>query len=321
MPTEATGWLSLDQVHLGDARSLLKRIRPESVALSVWSPPYWVGKSYEKDLSFTDWQALIRDAIKGHFVPLKPGGFLVVNIADILCFADSSMPRFQANVEGAKKVGITAEEILDAKARHPDLSRYELAKLLGCSEQTIQRRLEGVQVRGGKRDTQTRVQLVGGMVDNWAREAGLYLYDRRVWTKDPAWANDQWHSVSYRSVDEFEYLYIFWKPGETKISRSRLTRKEWADWGSRGVWHFPSVRANDVHEAMFPAELPRRCIQLFTDPEEVVLDCFAGSGTTLVQAAKLGRHYVGIELMEKYVRLARRNLAPVGHSSQRKLAE
>lgn len=315
-------WLSVDEVHQGDARELLKQIRPESVALSVWSPPYWVGKSYEKDLSFDQWQDLIRDAIKEHFVPLKPGGFLVVNIADILCFADPIMPRFQANVEGAKKVDITVDDVLEAKAKHPEFNRYQLAEILGCSEQTIQRRLEGVQVRGGKRDFQTRVQLVGGMIDEWATNAGLYLYDRRIWTKDPAWANDQWHSVSYRSVDEFEYLYIFWKPGETKVARSRLTPKEWSDWGSRGVWRFPSVRANDVHEAMFPAELPRRCIRLFTDPGDVVLDCFAGSGTALVEAAKLSRHFIGIELMQKYARLARKNLASfISQSAQSKLLE
>lgn len=318
----AREWLALDEVHRGDAKELLKQIRPESIALSVWSPPYWVGKSYEKDLSYEDWQNLLSTAIKEHYNPLKPGGFLVINIADILSFADPTMPRFQANVESAKRVDITVEDIREAQARHPDYNRYQLAELLGCSEQTIQRRLEGVQVRGGKYEEQTRIQLVGGMVEEWGKKAGFYLYDRRVWIKDPAWANDQWHSVSYRSVDEFEYVYIFWKPGETKVARSRLTPKEWSDWGSRGVWHFHPVKVNDVHEAMFPAELPRRCIRLFTDPGETVLDCFAGSGTSLVEAAKLGRHYIGIELLSKYVRLAKRNLVKVdGHSSQRKLFE
>ena len=52
-----------NEVYLGDARELLPRIEPESVALSFWSPPYYVGKSYEKHLSFGDWQALLRDVI------------------------------------------------------------------------------------------------------------------------------------------------------------------------------------------------------------------------------------------------------------------
>ncbi len=42
----------------------------------------------------------------------------------------------------------------------------------------------------------------------------------------------------YCSVDEFEYIYIFWKPGITRFDRNRLTPKEWIKWGSRGVWTF-----------------------------------------------------------------------------------
>ena len=110
----------------------------------------------------------------------------------------------------------------------------------------------------------------------------------------------------YRAVDEFEYLYIFWKPGITKIDRSRLSADEWKEWGSRGVWSFPSVRMNDDHEAKFPLELPSRAIRLLTDPGDIVLDCFMGSGTSAVTAIREGRHFIGVELDADYVRLARK---------------
>ena len=45
-------YLRENEIHCGDARDMLKRIRPDSVALSFWSPPYFVGKSYEKSLTF-----------------------------------------------------------------------------------------------------------------------------------------------------------------------------------------------------------------------------------------------------------------------------
>ncbi|CAN5308938.1 hypothetical protein BH18ACI2_BH18ACI2_08920 [soil metagenome] len=125
-----------------------------------------------------------------------------------------------------------------------------------------------------------------------------------MWVKDAAWENSRWASLSYRAVDEFEYLYIFWKPGITKVDRARLTKDEWRDWGSRGVWTIPSVRANDDHEAKFPVELPRRVIKLFTDPRDIVLDCFLGSGTTAVAALQEGRQFIGIESEEQYVNLA-----------------
>jgi site-specific DNA-methyltransferase (adenine-specific) len=188
------------------------------------------------------------------------------------------------------------------------MNRYQLAKLLKCSEQTIDRRLNGNNIRGGKYDHQTRVKIVGGLVEEWALAAGFYTYDRRVWVKDTAWENSRWASLSYRAADEFEYLYFFWKPGVTKVDRSRLSKQEWRDWGSRGVWNIPSVRANDDHEAKFPVELPSRVIRLLTDPAEIVLDCFIGSGTTAVAAIRESRRFIGIEKEHKSAHLARRQI-------------
>jgi site-specific DNA-methyltransferase (adenine-specific) len=50
--------------------------------------------------------------------------------------------------------------------------------------------------------------------------------------------------------------------------------------------------------------LPYRCIQLYSFEGDVVLDPFAGSGTTCVVALKTGRHFVGIDIEEKYVTMA-----------------
>ncbi|MBA3530608.1 MAG: site-specific DNA-methyltransferase [Ardenticatenales bacterium] len=289
----------------GDSRAILKHIEPESIACSVWSPPYHVGKEYEVDVTFEEWQSLLRDVITLHYNVLKPGAFLVINIADILCFKDPEMPKIMAENVSRRKVNVTREQILAIQLEHPEYSRYQIAELLGCSEQTIDRRLNGNNIRGGKYDTQTRVKLVGGLLEEMALAAGLYLYDRRVWIKDAAWENSRWHSISYRAVDEFEYLYIFWKPGITRIDKHRLTKEEWTNWGSRAVWMIPSVRANDDHEAKFPLALPQRIIQLFTEPGDIVLDCFLGSGTTAVAAILAGRRYIGIEKEQKYVELAK----------------
>jgi site-specific DNA-methyltransferase (adenine-specific) len=73
----------------------------------------------------------------------------------------------------------------------------------------------------------------------------------------------------------------------------------------QGVWTFPAVSARKVgHPAPFPEELPHRLIQLFTFKDDVVLDPFAGSGTTCLTAARAGRRYVGYEVNLDYVRLA-----------------
>ena len=297
-------YLRDDSIYCGDVRAMLRLVRPESVSLSFWSPPYFVGKSYERDMTFEEWQDLIRETIILHFDVLKPGGFLAINIADILAFPDPDMPRIQADNVSSKRVKITREQVLEAQQEHPTFNRYQLAELLGCSEQTIDRRLNNNNVRGGKYTVQRKVKLVGGLIEQWADEAGLYLYDRRVWVKDPCWENGQWHSLSYRSVDEFEYVYVFWKPGITTIDRTRLDRAEWSEWGSRGVWHIPSVRSNVDHEAQFPDELARRVIRIFSAQGDLVLDCFVGSGTTTAVAISEGRRYLGFDLMPHYAALA-----------------
>ena len=303
-----SGFLPPNDIYQGDVRDLIPKMEPESLALSFWSPPYFVGKSYEEGLNFRQWQDLLSETIAGHFDVIAPGGFLGVNIADILAFEDPDMPRIQADNVSAKKVKITREQVLNAQQANPGFDKYQLAALLGCSEQTIDRRLKNNNVRGGKYAAQTRVQLTAGLVEQWATEAGFYLYDRRVWVKDPCWENSRWHSLSYRSVDEFEHLLIFWKPGITVVDRERLDVSEWAEWGSRAVWYIPSVRSNSEHESQFPIELPRRVIKLLTEPGDLVLDCFVGSGTTALAAIELGRRFVGFDINPESVRLAKRRI-------------
>ncbi len=301
--------LAINEIHQGDARKLLQEIEPDSIDLSFWSPPYHVGKEYETGQSYDDWTTLLRETIAHHYPIIKPGGFLAINIGDILVFRDPNMPKIQAYNPSRHRHSITREDILAAKKKYPNFNRYQLAKLLGCSEQTIDRRLNGNNIRGGKYQEQTRVKLVGGLIEELGMAAGFYLYDHRIWVKDPAWANSQWHTLSYRSIDEFEYVYIFWKTGVTTVDRKRLSREEWSEWGSRGVWNIASVRSNDDHEAKFPLELARRVVRLLSAAGETVLDCFMGSGTTAIAAIQEKCNYIGIELLPKYVELARKNVA------------
>jgi DNA modification methylase len=297
--------LQPNNIYHGDARELLPRIEPNSIACSIWSPPYFVGKSYEKYLkSYAEWREMLEEVVRLHYPIIRPGGFVVINIADILCFADPKMPRFQAETMSQRRSPVTREDVLAARAKFPTYNRDQLAAFLGCSEQTVDRRLNGNNIRGGKYATQTRVKLVAGAVEKWARKAGFYVYDRRAWVKDPAWQNCDWHSSSYRSVDEFEYLYFLWKPGASTVDRQRLSSREWAEWGSRGVWFIRSVRNNGDHEAKFPVELPKRLIRMLSAPGETVLDCFMGSGSTAVAAIQVGRRYIGIDRLAKYVQMA-----------------
>jgi DNA modification methylase len=99
---------------------------------------------------------------------------------------------------------------------------------------------------------------------------------------------------------DYEFILIFKKPGlSKKVSKeikaaSKLTKAEWKEYFA-GHWHFGGVRQVG-HEAMFPEELPRRLIRMFSFVGDTVLDPFLGSGTTVKAALDLTRNAVGYEI-------------------------
>ncbi len=90
-----------------------------------------------------------------------------------------------------------------------------------------------------------------------------------------------------------------------------LTAKEWVK-SQVGIWEFfyekRDVRDKDIHPAVFPIGLPSKCIQIMTHKGELVLDPFAGIGTTLVAARDLGRNSIGFDLKNEYVEFAKKRL-------------
>lgn len=85
---------------------------------------------------------------------------------------------------------------------------------------------------------------------------------------------------------------------------SSMTRDDFME-NTLDVWEIPAESATKIgHPAPFPIELPARLIELYTYRGDLVLDPFAGSGTTAVAAVRAGRHFAGYDLDESYIRLA-----------------
>ena len=103
---------------------------------------------------------------------------------------------------------------------------------------------------------------------------------------------------------DFEHILLFKKPGKvTSVStevreKSRLTDEEWNTYFS-SHWNFNGVKQYE-HIAMFPEELPKRLIKMFSFVGETVLDPFAGSGTTSLAAKHLGRNSIGYEINKSF---------------------
>lgn len=91
---------------------------------------------------------------------------------------------------------------------------------------------------------------------------------------------------------------------------SRLDHDEWLEF-TRSVWPFKdteSTAKTGLHPAQFSAVIPYRAIKMYSYVDEIVLDPFVGTGTTLLEARKLGRHSIGLDINPEFLELARRRL-------------
>jgi site-specific DNA-methyltransferase (adenine-specific) len=79
------------------------------------------------------------------------------------------------------------------------------------------------------------------------------------------------------------------------------------------VLHLATECNNKNHSAAFPDELPEWFIKLFTEEGDTVLDPFLGSGTTVFVANKMGRHSIGIEILEEYFNIAKARIEYNNH--------
>lgn len=111
---------------------------------------------------------------------------------------------------------------------------------------------------------------------------------------------------------DYEFILIFKKPGKSdKVAqvlkeKSRLSKEEWKEY-FLGHWYFGGARQIE-HEAMFPDELPKRLIKMFSFVDDTVLDPFLGSGTTVKIALSLGRNAIGYEINDKFISVIREKL-------------
>lgn len=125
-----------------------------------------------------------------------------------------------------------------------------------------------------------------------------------------AWGS--WKSARSPNLrDVHEYLLVFAKGAFTRPDKgeSDISAEEFME-ATLSVWQIPPESARKVgHPAPFPVELATRVIKLYSYVNDVVLDPFAGSGTTCLAAKLLQRHYVGLDVSREYCDLAEKRLA------------
>ena len=147
-------------------------------------------------------------------------------------------------------------------------------------------------------------------------EIGYLMRGEIIWDKaasaSPSTAWGSWCSASNPVLrDVHEYILVFSKQGFKRPREERentIQKEDFLAW-TKSVWEFKAVQARKIgHPAPFPVELPHRCIQLYSYKDDVVLDPFAGSGTTCLAAKQDDRHFVGYEINPEYCALAESRL-------------
>ena len=148
---------------------------------------------------------------------------------------------------------------------------------------------------------------------------GYLMRGEVIWDKaasaSPSTAWGSWCSASNPVLrDVHEYILVFSKEGFKRPREERentIQKEDFLEW-TKSVWQFKAVQARKIgHPAPFPIELPHRCIQLYSYKNDVVLDPFAGSGTTCVAAKQDGRHFIGYEISPEYCALAEARLQEI----------
>lgn len=157
-------------------------------------------------------------------------------------------------------------------------------------------------------------QSVYADITTLAKEVGWRYHSTIIWNEQnisrrTAWGSWMSASAPYviAPVETIVVLYKeHWK--KRRKGKSDITRDEFIEW-TNGVWDFSGANRKKIgHPAPFPVELPRRCIKLFTYVGDLVLDPFLGSGSTLIACLETNRAGIGVEISEKYCKLAVKRL-------------
>ncbi len=113
-------------------------------------------------------------------------------------------------------------------------------------------------------------------------------------------------SIDYEFILLFKKLGAPIKPNRELKEQSKMTQEEWKEYFA-GHWNFGGTK-QDGHIAMFPEELPKRLIKMFSFVDDTVLDPFLGSGTTSLAAKNLNRNSVGYEINSEFIPFVKRKL-------------
>jgi site-specific DNA-methyltransferase (adenine-specific) len=151
------------------------------------------------------------------------------------------------------------------------------------------------------------------IISNQLMNMGLLWKAEILWEKNnynakyTAWGSWKSPSMPYLKYT-WEFIEVFCKETHKKVGSKELIdieKEEFKEWVYAKWSIAPERRMKDFgHPAMFPEELPKRLMKLFSYKGDIVLDPFNGVGTTSLVAYRLKRRFIGIDISKKYCEIA-----------------
>lgn len=295
-------------LHCGDCLSILKTLPSNSVNCVVTSPPYWGLRDYGVEGQFGQeptvaaYIARLVEVFEALRRILNPDGTAWLNIGDSYAGSRGGTTGGQ---RPSKKFGRHSLNFLPANSK-TNLPAKNLCLVPQRAAIALQ-------------------------------DAGWFVRNEIIWAKK----TPSPESVKDRCTRSHEQIWLLSKspkyyydadairqPNCTASNRRDKSAEPWTngalsqnvskgdrEWNNpqgrncRDVWHLGPHRTPEEHFATFHPEVPRRCILAGCPLGGVVLDPFAGSGTTLDVAQQLGRKGIGVELSPEYCQIAKDRLS------------
>ena len=255
----------INKLHLGDARSILDGMPDNTVDLTVTSPPYDDIRSYNG----ADWNFTTFQAIASRLVRVtKPGGVIMWNVSDATIDGSETGTSFRQALHFMDECGLKLHDTMlyqNPTGAYP--CGYKSTRYTDAFEYVF------IFVKG-KIKTANLIKdkpnvAVGTGRYGWRREGDDELLQK---------------TGKKFKVGEMGYRTNIWRMGNNYPPDNELTR---------------------VHPARMPIRLAEGHIRTWSNEGDVVLDPFAGIGTTLRAAIALNRQWIGIEINERYYKIAK----------------
>ena len=291
----------VDTVLRGDAKDLIPALPDSSVQCVVTSTPYWAMRIYD-EMIVSKWA----DGEMCSFgLEQTPEGFIRHSV-EILY-------RLYPKITNTGSVWWDIMDTYNTRTQIRSNAVEALRAMQGKDHRTW-KNFKYKRYSGGHSFLKDGEQcLIPYRIAERASRLGYYVKSIISWCKSSSLPEPQNSRVS-RNVEYVVHLSktrtpLFAKERYLKTPSELGGKQEEESEKLSDSWYLPTSSGRDGHGAQFPLQLPGRCIVLTSNPGDLILDPFSGSGTTLQAAKKLNRHYLGFDVAGQYVELSKQKIS------------